>query len=277
MLMLRSTLVVLLCSLLATATAAVADDAASSLIETKSGTLPIIITAPHGGMTDVPGVPVRVDDTAKRFVTGTDMRTAELARRIVQQLSQRLDGKPYLIAAGFRRRYIDANRAPEDAYESPDAKPIYDAYHRSIEEACRAVKNKFGGGLLVDVHGQAKHVDRLLVGTIGGKTIAGLRERHGTAAFSGRDGMLGFLNSAGLKISPEVDAVKLSLPEYDGGYTVLTYGSQNAAGLDAVQFEFGSELREPKRLDDSAERAAAAIAQFYAAYLPKKPLTATSR
>ncbi len=69
---------------------------------------------------------------------------------------------------------------------------------------------------------------------------------------------------------PGLDATEFNLPQYNGGYTVQTYGSHRAEGIDAVQFEYGSSYRKLEKLDDTAKRTAAAIAKFYAAYLPKK-------
>jgi N-formylglutamate amidohydrolase len=246
-----------------------ADEPRNLLIESARGSLPIIVAAPHGGLDDIPGLAPRVDVTAERFVTGVDANTAELARRLVHEIRRELHGEPYFVIATFRRRYIDVNRSPEHAYEDPKAKRYYEAYHDQLAEYCRQVQNKFGGGLFIDVHGQAVEVDKLLVGTVGGETCKLLRQRRGDSALVGRDGLLGCLNMIGFVTAPEIDAKVLELPRYNGGYTVQTYGSHRSPGIDAVQFEYGTNYRKPERLDDSARRTAAAVAKFYRLHLSR--------
>ena len=58
---------------------------------------------------------------------------------------------------------------------------------------------------------------------------------------------------------------------YNGGYIVVTYGSNNAKGIDAVQMEFGTRYRVNGVVDKSAEAAGKAIAAFYSAYLKTTP------
>lgn len=250
-------------SLISTYGSVLAVEPKNLFIESGRGTLPIIVAAPHGGLDDVPGLLPRVDVTAERFVTGVDAHTVELTQRLVREIRRQLHGEPYFVIATFRRRFVDVNRSPEHAYEDPKAKCYYEAYHHRLTEFCREVQNKFGGGLFIDVHGQAVEVDKLLVGTVGGETCKLLRQRRGDSALVGRDGLVGCLNALGFATAPEIDAKVLELPQYNGGYTVQTYGSHRSPGIDAVQFEYGSNYRKPERLDDSARRTAAAVAKFY--------------
>jgi len=244
--------------------------ATDPLIDVQRGTLPIVITAPHGGLDDVPGVPLRVNRDAYRFVTGVDTHTHRLALHLAKDLEQRLGAKPYFVTARFHRKYIDANRAAEHAYESPTAKPYYDGYHDTIAEYCREILKNHGGGLLIDVHGQAIYKDEILVGTVGGTTVPLLRERFGAEALVGKTGMVGRLQAAGLRTMPATDAVDFHVPKFDGGFTVQNYGSHQAGGLDAIQFEFGSNYRIPERVDDSARKAAAALEAFYLRYVVRE-------
>lgn len=261
--------------LLATAAAAGAEPT-DPLIDVGRGTLPIIISAPHGGSTDVPGVPGRVNVNAERFVTGIDGNTRELAHKLFVEIEKQLGGKPYYVVARFKRRNLDANRTAEHAYEVPEAKFYYETYHRNLADFCREVQNQFGTGLFIDVHGQASFPNDILVGTVGGETVKLLRQRHGDEALVGHSGVVGFLRAAGMTTMPGLDATELNLPQYNGGYTVQTYGSHKAEGIDAVQFEFGSKYRGSDRLNDTAKRTAAAIARFYETYLPKKRQTAAN-
>ena len=151
----------------------------------QKGSLPIIVSAPHGGRKKVPDVPERVGKGVTGFQTILDTNTAELAEKFAAELEKLLDGKPWVVVARFERKYLDANRPPEQGYESDKAKPYYDLYHTSLEAACKAVKTRFGRGLLLDIHGQ---------GTSGTRSAAGrgtarptlLKDRDGWGALTGK-------------------------------------------------------------------------------------------
>ncbi len=81
------------------------------------------------------------------------------------------------MAARFHRKYIDANRPPDIAYEDPRAKPVYDAYRDTLAGYCREVRKTYGRGLLLDVHGQGAMKDAVIRGTKDGKTVALLVQR----------------------------------------------------------------------------------------------------
>ncbi|MBL9092692.1 MAG: N-formylglutamate amidohydrolase [Planctomycetaceae bacterium] len=251
------------------------------LIDVRRGTIPIIICAPHGGGDKIPEVsqrkqkPVDPPRGTPKWVTGADVRTRELAQKIVADLETRLGGKPYFVMARFHRRYIDANRAPEHSYEDDDAKFYYDAYHDAAAEFCAEVQKKFGAGLVFDVHGQASFKDEILIGTVGGVTVKLLLERHGRGALVGREGLVGRMLDAGLKVKPALDSETLNVAAgLNGGYTVQTYGSHRPTALDAIQLEYGTDLRSPEKLDDTARRSAEAIAGFYQAYFQRRKAAA---
>jgi len=247
------------------------------LIDVRRGTIPIIICAPHGGGEKVPEVsrrmqkPVNPPRGTPKWVTGTDVRTRELAQKIVADLETRLGGKPYFVMARFHRRYIDANRAPEHSYEDADAKFYYDAYHDAAADFCAEVQKMFGAGLVFDVHGQASFKEEILIGTVGGMTVKLLVDRHGRGALVGREGLVGRMLDAGLKVKPVLDSENLNVAAgLNGGYTVQTYGSHRPTALDAIQLEYGTNLRLPDKLDDTARRSAEAISGFYQAYFHRK-------
>lgn len=264
--------------------AATANSATPSdpLIDVQRGTLPLVISAPHGGLEDVPGAtprtnrPVNPPPGTPKWVTGADVNTRILARKIAAELQRRLGGTPYFVFARFHRKYVDANRAPEHSYESPAAKFHYDAYQHALAEFCREVQKRHGTGLMIDVHGQASFDDEILVGTVGGKTVKLLVERRGVEALVGREGIIGYLIAAGLKPKPELNSANLNVAAgLNGGFNVQTYGSHQPGGIDAVQFEYGSNYRTKENLDDTARRTADAIEKFYRSYLSKYRPAAT--
>jgi N-formylglutamate amidohydrolase len=244
----------------------------ADLILIQKGTLPIIISAPHGGRLEVPGVPERTGKGLTNFQTVRDDHTAELAESFAAELEKQPNGKPWLVVARFDRKYIDVNRPAEEAYESTKAKPIYDAYHAALATACKAVKEKFGRGLLLDIHGQGEFKDAICRGTRNGKTVTLLLDRNGRHSLIGRRSVLGHLQRNGYRVLPscEAEADVREVPKFNGGYVVNTYGSHTGYGIDAIMLEFGSSLRAKEQRSTTACDLAAAVAVFHDEYLAAK-------
>ena len=247
--------------------------APADLVLVRQGTLPIILTVPHGGREAIPGVAPR--DTAGKpsggrgFVTVADTNTDQLALGIAAEIKALTGKEPYLVMARFKRKFVDPNRPPEVAVDSPAARPYYDYYHRAVRRFIDEVRAKYPAALLVDVHGQKKDPTVVMRGTQNGRTVARLVERAGVAAATGPNGIFGGLAANGLDVFPSNDAAPEGTAEnrgYNGGYTVGTY-SENADGIDAVQMEFGTRYRHDGGLDLAARATGKALATFHGAYL----------
>jgi N-formylglutamate amidohydrolase len=240
--------------------------AQSVLVDASPGTLPLLLTVPHDGTEAVPGVPRRTAGVLAR-----DTATWRVARATADALVELLGGRPYLVAARFARRHIDANRPPEVAYESPLAAPVYDAYHERVAAYVAEVRARFPhGALLLDVHGQAAHPNVLLRGTQDGLTVPALLGRAGDAALSGPFSIFGQLAARGYPVAPAPNAPLGQPPEtlgYRGGYTVVRYGSQRPSGIDAIQIEIGADWRQAATIPGLAYDLAAALAVFTTEYL----------
>src|SRR4051812_796498 len=61
----------------------------------QKGTLPIIVSAPHGGRKAVPDVPERKGVGITNFATVLDSNTLELSEVFSAELEKKLDGKPW--------------------------------------------------------------------------------------------------------------------------------------------------------------------------------------
>jgi len=244
----------------------------NELVMTQEGKLPIILSAPHGGTKEVKDVPPRKGDGLEKggsgFFAGRDGNTEELAIAISKALEKATGKKPYLVVAQFHRKYIDANRPPEIAYEDPKAKPTYDCYRDTLASYCKAVKSTHGRGLLLDVHGQGAIKDSIVRGTKDGKTVALLIERYGQKAHTGPKSFFGLLAENGCKVHP-TDLADKEYASLNGGNIVQTYGSGDF-GIDAIQLEFGGDFRDKDKLKDTAAKVAAAIVKYSALYLEKE-------
>jgi N-formylglutamate amidohydrolase len=262
-------LVLLLPALIAVAPAAPEAPKPEDFVTVQKGTLPVILSAPHGGKKKVPGVPERTGKGVTSFYTVLDTNTAEITESLAAQLEKRLKAKPWVVIARFERKYIDANRSAEQGYESEKARPYYDAYHGALAAACKAVRKKFGRGILLDIHGNAVHPNAICRGTQNLKTVTLLKDRDGMAAVRGKSSILGRMEKLGYKVIPSAaddDATKEE-PKFTGGYIVQTYGSHTAFAIDAIQVELGSQFRAKDRCEATAKDLADAVALFYETYL----------
>jgi N-formylglutamate amidohydrolase len=244
----------------------------SDLVTTQEGKLPVILSSPHGGTKDVPGVAPRKGEGlptgGSGFFAGRDTNTEELAHAVSAAIEKKTGQKPYMVVAKFHRKYIDANRPPEIAYEDVKAKPTYDAYRETLAAYCRAVKKEYGRGLLLDIHGQGRMNDTVIRGTRDGKTVSLLIQRYGEKAHTGSESFFGLLAANGCKVFPENLADK-DFAALNGGDIVHTYGS-GEYGIDAIQLEFGGDLREKAKLTDTAGKVASAVDKFAKLYLTDK-------
>lgn len=253
----------LLCFLLIHAIAGIAWAAGQdSAIIARAGSLPILLTAPHGGWESVPGVTPR-----SRGTTLTDTHTIELMEALAKHLESNLGAKPYVVAARFSRKFIDANRPEGEAFDLPEAKPAYEAYHNQIRLFISQIKERFPrGALLLDIHGQSSDPDVVHRGTRDGETVSALLRGRGPEALIGPNSILGVVHGKGYKVFPP-NTPPGNPPEdrrFRGGYTVHTYGSAQPDGIDALQIEVGSHVRTNARFIAALGEA---IATFYTTHL----------
>jgi len=228
----------------------------SDLVEVVEGDLPIVITAPHGGTSAIPGSEERKDTSLPQFVTVLDTRTDELARVTASEVEKCFGKKPWVIIAKFSRKYADANRPIMYGAESDAAKVQHKLYHDSVRKAVDSVRTKFHKGILVDFHGQAADKEIVFRGTQNLKSVGEVSND----ILSGEKSFLGVLEKSGVKIVPDASHPReKEHPKFDGGYTVQTYGSGHADGIFAVQLEFGGIYRSANAILETARKLAAAL------------------
>lgn len=243
---------------------------ASRFVHTQTGELPIILSAPHGGTLDVPDVPARQGDGLEKgpsgYFTGRDVGTEELAQQVAAAIQQQFGKKPYYVIARSHRKFLDFNRPPEISYEDADAKPVYDAYHGTLEKYCRDVQSKFKKGLLMDIHGQGSAKEKVFRGTQNGLTTKLLGQRYGQDAVAGETSLFGRLKSRGWTVHPDPLSGK-EQAGYLGGHIVKTYGSHQGYGIDAVQLEFGADYRSQMAREKTAQALSEAVVEYAASFL----------
>lgn len=267
-------------ALLASGTILSAQEAATTqappdgpLVAIQEGTLPVILSAPHGGTLKIPNTDPRrgegLDKGARGFFTGRDTGTEELCLEVAKEIERVFHGKPYFVIARFHRRYLDPNRPAKIGLEDPDAQPVYDQYHQTLAKFCREVRDRHHRGLLLDIHGQGSAKDTVFRGTQNGKTVSLLRERFGEPAHNGSASLLGTLRELGWKVHPDGEGREQS--GFTGGYIVQTYGSHQGTGIDAIQLEFGGDYRATERRTATAGTLVKALQTYSERYLTREP------
>ncbi len=236
-------------------TAPALDPAPYLTIET--GTLPVVLSAPHGGTTAVAGVPARQSGT-----TVLDTNTYQLAAAIQTALVSRTGRRAHLVASLASRSYVDFNRSASEAYETAAVAPLYEAYHAAVRAAVSTARAQAPtGALLVDIHGQGTDAAVVFRGTRAGLT-ASL-----PMLYAPTGGFLTRLMALWVDVSPAT-ANGSENPSFDGGHIVATYGLAGSGGIGAVQLEFGLNYRQAVALETTAGRVAEAIVEHLRVHAP---------
>jgi hypothetical protein len=128
-------------------------------IEYAAGSLPIVVSVPHGGALEPESIPNRTGTTV------TDTNTIELGRAIAQAFTRRTGRAPHLVLCHLKRTKLDANREVGDAAQgNGEAARAWTEYHVFLELATRDVEQRTRSGLYVDLHGHGHEKDRLELG-----------------------------------------------------------------------------------------------------------------
>jgi N-formylglutamate amidohydrolase len=219
------------------------------LVDRLHGTLPVLLACGHDGAEQPEGVPARSGEGLPAncaFSPSRDRKVADLTRAVAEQIRGQAGEAPYVVIAAFHRKYIDANRPEGCAFETDAAQAYYDEYHAALRGFVDEIRAENDGiGLLLDLHGAQRREDApadIYLGTENGRTITALRQGMSDDALYRRRGLVGLLQAAGYAMRPRGSG-EPEHPAFTGGYTVETYGSHGADGIDAIQLEIVAELR----------------------------------
>ncbi|MFX1314735.1 MAG: hypothetical protein ACFE9T_02655 [Promethearchaeota archaeon] len=220
-------------------------------IKFEKGTIPLILSVPHGGKLKCDEIPTR-----KNGILGIDKGTIRLTQKLMHYMKKyskqkKLKSfKPSYIFSYIPRSKIDLNREKSQAYiqNSVVAEKIYHLYHNKIEQYILENLETFNTSLLIDIHGFEKS-----------KRPSGFRDVElilGTnnleSFFSKPVSKRYWKNTIRGKIIKRF--LKLNIPiapghprrrEYvlTGGYTTQKYGSLKISKSKTMQIEFSDRLR----------------------------------
>jgi hypothetical protein len=135
----------------------------SNYIEYQAGTLPIILSVPHGGALTPASIP---DRTCNNPTTVTDSWTIETALEIKKSLYELTGCYPHIIICHLRRRKIDCNRNLQNgACSNSEAEIAWNEYHIFVKQAREKATLQHGlKNFYIDLHGHGNPIQRIELG-----------------------------------------------------------------------------------------------------------------
>lgn len=243
----------------------------AGFVSVEMGTLPVVLSVPHGGTAIIPGAP------ELPWGSGVvEVGTLELARAIQAELQAQTGQRARLVALTASRKQVDPDRPARDAFHHPLAGAVYARYHEALAAAVQTARSQCpGGALLVDLHGQSAEVGAILRQTQNGRSAD-------LDLLKGQGGFLTSLSEAGLALLPAQPREAESV-EPESGYLLERFGLQAPGGINAVHLAFGMSYRAPARSREaSVPRVVQAIVAHLRAHapgvrLPDSPLPTARR
>jgi hypothetical protein len=246
-----------------------------SYVEYVPGTLPLVISAPHGGALTPGEIPDRTWGTLV-----TDSNTEETIRAVRNAFIERTGHAPHIVVSHLRRTKLDPNREiGEAAQESPFAELAWAEFHRFIEVAEATVIESRGSGLYLDLHGHGHDKRRLELGyLLSSADLNGSDAQLDDQSLATKSSLRALAQSTGLPFSelvrgrvsfgahlgqqgvPSVpsldDPAPGSDPYFTGGYNTARHGSREAGKVvSGIQLE----LHRPGIRDTDENRRAFAL------------------
>ena len=237
----RTTILVLVWSIGCVSLRVPASVSGDNFVDVTVGNIPLVISAPHGGLAKPQGVVDRTSGTLVR-----DTNTRELALELAAEIEKRTGGKPFVVTNRLHRIKMDPNREIDEATQGGVfAAMVYRAYHTALEESCLQAQ-KIGGGdaLLIDLHGHAHPQDWVEVGHLlrSSELAVPDDELDDYEWIRGPRSAGALLQEAGIQAVP---SPKFPHPDgkkyFSGGYITRHYRKD---GMRTLQFELPWSVRK---------------------------------
>ena len=220
----------------------------TKFIEFSKGTIPIILSVPHGGAIEVKNIPDR-----EKGIKGIDKNTIEIARELIEIIQKKsgTDSKtPSHVFCNVARIKLDLNRPKSKAFDknSELASSIYLDYHQKIIDFISYNLQSFDKSILIDIHGfesnKRPHGFRdvdIIIGTNNLESIIPnkLPKREWGKNIRGRI-IKSFIQN-GISIAPGHHLRR----EYvlKGGFITQTYGFNQIENSQSLQIELSDRIR----------------------------------
>ena len=228
----------------------------------KTGNIPLIILAPHGGDLKPQWIDDRGCPDSKLL---QDQYTLGIALQIEQELNA-MGYQPYMVLAKMHRIKIDLNRSLNTALcEDKTAVPLWELFHNQITAFQNDISTMHGRGILIDLHGQSHPEQRIELGYLLNGQMLRDFEANSTdysnqasikSLISNNPQQVNFEqliigdNSLGTLLEFKgFDAVPSNSDQaplenqlfFSGGHNTINYGSRDSGSIDAIQVELNRE------------------------------------
>ena len=224
----------------------------------KTGNIPLLIIAPHGGYLK----PQWLDDrNCENSKIVQDRYTLEIALQIEQELNT-LGFQPFLVLSKMHRIKIDLNRSLETALcKDKSAMPLWMVFHNQIDIFQNEISSSYGRGLIIDLHGHSHPEERIELGYLLNGSMLRDLEQNATD-YSNQVSIKNLIsnhpkqtsfqqllvgeNSLGTLLSEQDFAAVPSQSDqaplesqlfFSGGHNTINYGSRDSGTIDAIQVE----------------------------------------
>ncbi len=220
------------------------------------GSLPLVLSAPHGGDLTPAEIPDRSYGTMAR-----DTNTRELALKIREAVKNATGFYPHIILSHLRRTKLDPNReVVEAAQGDPEAIRAWWEFQIFIERAQALVEESHGEGFYIDLHGHGHTIQRLELGYLLSTTdLLNSNETLSDPQFISKSSVrtlgekpevvfadlirgprsLGtLLEDRGFPATPsQTQPHSFGDPYFTGGYNTARHGSRDGGTVSGVQIE----------------------------------------
>ena len=236
-------------------------------VEYLPGTLPLVISVPHGGYLTPENIP---DRKCEGCVYDGDSYTQELARSIRDHFFKQTGYYPHIVINLLSRKKFDANRNKTDAADGNQiVEKAWFEYHDFLEKAKTQITKDHKRGLFLDLHGHGHKIQRIELGYLLNKDELQLPDSDlNTDAYIDKSSIKKLIGNDLQHLSfpellrgnsslgtifnnNEVPAVPSTLiPHalnneryFDGGYNTERHGSLNGGNIDGIQVECHQGIR----------------------------------
>lgn len=221
--------------------------------EIGTGSVPVILSCPHGGLLKPEFIPNRSNGVIK-----SDTRTYIISKKIIEDLkSKNID--IYYILSKIHRSKIDFNRPPtgNTAFDdsSIEAQKIHFLYHNYISKFSQDCISKYNKCLFIDFHGFTKphnNYPDIILGHLFGQTLDIIQTQKEEENQS-EDNCESYWGCNQLKselsqyytIDDGLNLTNFNL-SYSGGY--ITHKFYRKKKINAIQIEIAKYIRKDLEL-----------------------------
>ncbi len=248
-----------------------------------AGSLPIILSAPHGGDLEPSEISDRTYGTTVR--DSYTMETALAVRTAIFDLTGKY---PHLVISRLRRTKLDPNREIIEAAQGNQyAEQAWTEYHNYIESAKDTVDAKYGRGLYLDLHGHGHAIKRLELGYLLSSSDLNLPDNTiDQTSYINKSSIRALVSSSGKSFSellrgsvslgallsqygiPSVPSPDNNDPGgnsyFSGGYSTQRHGSRDGGNISGIQIEmhYGGIRDTPYNRENYAESLAEILDEY---------------